>query len=66
MAVAAALQAPTGNPRVIAVIGGGFSGTCLAIHLLRQRAADGRVISRAGIPVDSLYYLGPWLRARDC
>jgi uncharacterized NAD(P)/FAD-binding protein YdhS len=28
-------------------------------------AADGRVISRAGAPVDSLYYLGPWLRTRD-
>jgi uncharacterized NAD(P)/FAD-binding protein YdhS len=28
-------------------------------------AADGRVISRDGTPVDSLYYLGPWLRARD-
>jgi uncharacterized NAD(P)/FAD-binding protein YdhS len=28
-------------------------------------AADGRVVSRAGTPVDSLYYLGPWLRARD-
>ena len=28
-------------------------------------AADGRVISSAGSPVDSLYYLGPWLRPRD-
>ena len=28
-------------------------------------AADARVISRAGVPVDSLYYIGPWLRARD-
>jgi uncharacterized NAD(P)/FAD-binding protein YdhS len=26
---------------------------------------DGRVIGRDGAPVDSLYYLGPWLRARD-
>jgi uncharacterized NAD(P)/FAD-binding protein YdhS len=26
---------------------------------------DGRVISRDGVPVDSLYYIGPWLRARD-
>lgn len=28
-------------------------------------APDGRVISRDGTPVDRLYYLGPWLRARD-
>jgi uncharacterized NAD(P)/FAD-binding protein YdhS len=28
-------------------------------------AGDGRVVSRAGAPVDSLYYLGPWLRTRD-
>ena len=28
-------------------------------------APDGRVISRAGAPVDSLYYIGPGLRARD-
>lgn len=26
---------------------------------------DGRPISRDGTPVDRLYYLGPWLRARD-
>ena len=28
-------------------------------------AADGRVIAGDGEPVDGLYYLGPWLRARD-
>jgi uncharacterized NAD(P)/FAD-binding protein YdhS len=28
-------------------------------------AADSRVVSRAGTPVDSLFYLGPWLRTRD-
>jgi len=28
-------------------------------------AEDGRPISRDGTPVDRLYYLGPWLRARD-
>jgi uncharacterized NAD(P)/FAD-binding protein YdhS len=28
-------------------------------------ADDGRVISRTGIPVDHLHYIGPWLRARD-
>jgi uncharacterized NAD(P)/FAD-binding protein YdhS len=26
---------------------------------------DGRVLGREGLPVDHLYYLGPWLRARD-
>jgi uncharacterized NAD(P)/FAD-binding protein YdhS len=36
-----------------------------AVGLGIDLAADGRVISRAGAPVDSLYYLGPWLRARD-
>jgi uncharacterized NAD(P)/FAD-binding protein YdhS len=28
-------------------------------------AHDGRPIARDGVPVDRLYYLGPWLRARD-
>ena len=28
-------------------------------------ADDGRVIARDGSPVESLYYIGPWLRARD-
>lgn len=28
-------------------------------------APDYRVISRAGTPVDSVHYLGPWLRSRD-
>lgn len=28
-------------------------------------ADDGHVIARDGQPVDSLYYVGPWLRARD-
>ena len=28
-------------------------------------SADGRPVSRDGDPVDRLYYLGPWLRARD-
>ncbi len=28
-------------------------------------AADGRVVARDGNPVDRLYYVGPWLRARD-
>lgn len=28
-------------------------------------ATDGRVISREGVPVEKLHYIGPWLRARD-
>ena len=28
-------------------------------------ADDGRPVARDGTPVDRLYYLGPWLRARD-
>ncbi len=28
-------------------------------------APDGRVIAAGGQPVEGLYYLGPWLRARD-
>jgi len=28
-------------------------------------ASDGRPIARDGVPVDRLYYIGPWLRARD-
>jgi uncharacterized NAD(P)/FAD-binding protein YdhS len=28
-------------------------------------AADGRVISASGAPVEHLHYIGPWLRARD-
>ncbi len=28
-------------------------------------AEDGRVIGREGTPVSGLYYIGPWLRARD-
>ena len=26
---------------------------------------EGRVVARDGVPVDSLHYVGPWLRARD-
>jgi uncharacterized NAD(P)/FAD-binding protein YdhS len=38
---------------------------CDAQSLGIDVAPDGRVISREGTPVDSLYYIGPWLRARD-
>lgn len=36
-----------------------------ALSLGIEVAEDGRVISQAGQPVDRLYYIGPWLRARD-
>ena len=36
-----------------------------ALSLGIDIADDGRPISRDGTPVDRLYYLGPWLRARD-
>ena len=36
-----------------------------ALSLGIDIADDGRPVSRNGTPVDRLYYLGPWLRARD-
>jgi uncharacterized NAD(P)/FAD-binding protein YdhS len=36
-----------------------------ALSLGIDIADDGRPVSRDGDPVDRLYYLGPWLRARD-
>jgi len=36
-----------------------------ALSLGIDVSEDGRVISREGAPVDRLYYIGPWLRARD-
>jgi uncharacterized NAD(P)/FAD-binding protein YdhS len=36
-----------------------------ALELGIDIAEDGRVIGGDGVPVDSLWYLGPWLRARD-
>jgi len=36
-----------------------------ALSLGIDVADDGRPLSREGAPVDRLYYLGPWLRARD-
>jgi uncharacterized NAD(P)/FAD-binding protein YdhS len=36
-----------------------------ALSLGIDVAEDGRPISRDGAPVDRLFYLGPWLRARD-
>jgi uncharacterized NAD(P)/FAD-binding protein YdhS len=36
-----------------------------ALSLGLDIAEDGRTVSRDGLPVDRLYYLGPWLRSRD-
>jgi uncharacterized NAD(P)/FAD-binding protein YdhS len=36
-----------------------------ALSLGLEIAADYRPIGRDGVPVDRLWYLGPWLRARD-
>jgi uncharacterized NAD(P)/FAD-binding protein YdhS len=36
-----------------------------ALSLGLETATDGRPIGRDGAPVDRLWYLGPWLRARD-
>jgi uncharacterized NAD(P)/FAD-binding protein YdhS len=38
---------------------------CDARSLGIDIATDGRVLGRDGEPVDSLFYVGPWLRARD-
>jgi uncharacterized NAD(P)/FAD-binding protein YdhS len=38
---------------------------CDALELGIDVAPDGRVIAASGAPVDRLYYIGPWLRARD-
>jgi uncharacterized NAD(P)/FAD-binding protein YdhS len=38
---------------------------CDPLSLGLDLADDGRPLSRDGVPVDRLYYLGPWLRARD-
>jgi uncharacterized NAD(P)/FAD-binding protein YdhS len=36
-----------------------------ALSLGLETATDGRAIGDDGVPVDRLWYLGPWLRARD-
>jgi len=38
---------------------------CDSLSLGLDIADDGRPLSRDGVPVDRLYYVGPWLRARD-
>ena len=53
-----------GDPLVQSLLANGLI-RCDSRSLGIDVAADGRVIARGGAPVDSLYYLGPWLRARD-
>ncbi len=52
------------DPLVQSLLGGGWmrpDAQGLGIDV----DAEGQMISRAGEPTRSLYYLGPWLRARD-
>ncbi len=52
------------NPLVRSLLSGGLiRGDELSVGI--DVAQDGRVIARDGNPVDRLYYVGPWLRARD-
>jgi len=52
------------DPLVQSLFANGFI-RCDSLSLGLDFADDGRPISRDGAPVDRLYYLGPWLRARD-
>lgn len=52
------------DPFVASLIAAGFVRAD-ALSLGLEVAVDGRPIGRDGAPVDRLWYLGPWLRARD-
>lgn len=54
----------SGDPLVQSLLGSGLARSDARSPGI-DVAPDGRVISRDGLAVDSLYYLGPWLRARD-
>lgn len=54
----------SGDPLVQSLLANGLI-RCDSRSLGIDVAADGRVLGRDGAPVDSLYYIGPWLRARD-
>jgi uncharacterized NAD(P)/FAD-binding protein YdhS len=54
----------SGDPLVQALLANGLI-RCDSRSLGIDIAPDGRVLGRDGLPVDSLFYLGPWLRARD-
>jgi len=56
--------ARSSDPLVRSLLSSGLI-RCDELSLGLDVAADGRVIARDGAPVDRLYYLGPWLRARD-
>jgi uncharacterized NAD(P)/FAD-binding protein YdhS len=52
------------DPFVQALLANGLvRGDALGLGL--DIATDGRVIDASGAPVEHLYYIGPWLRARD-
>jgi uncharacterized NAD(P)/FAD-binding protein YdhS len=52
------------DPFVASLIAAGFVRAD-ALSLGLEIAGDGRPIGADGAPVDRLWYLGPWLRARD-
>jgi uncharacterized NAD(P)/FAD-binding protein YdhS len=52
------------DPFVASLIAAGFARAD-ALSLGLEIATDGRPIGRDGAAVDRLWYLGPWLRARD-
>lgn len=52
------------DPLVQSLLGNGWIRPD-ALGLGIEVANDNRVIGRDGKPVDHLYYIGPWLRARD-
>jgi uncharacterized NAD(P)/FAD-binding protein YdhS len=51
-------------PFVASLIAAGFVRAD-ALSLGLEIATDGRPIGADGAPVDRLWYVGPWLRARD-
>ncbi|MEO8020059.1 MAG: FAD/NAD(P)-binding protein [Pseudomonadota bacterium] len=56
--------AANADPLVQSLLANGLvRGDALSLGL--DVTDDGRAVSRDGAPVDRLYYLGPWLRARD-
>jgi uncharacterized NAD(P)/FAD-binding protein YdhS len=54
----------SGDPLVQSLLANGLI-RCDSRSLGIDVAPDSRVIARDGAVVDSLYYIGPWLRARD-
>lgn len=52
------------DPLVQSLLANGLM-RCDALSIGIEVAGDGRILGSDGRPVDRLYYLGPWLRARD-